>query len=1126
MGDTSPANDHHHDSAIRDNHSHGTVGSFLRSTITEGSRVSIVSAYFTVYAYERLREQLDNIEEMRFLFGEPTFINNVDTDSHERRSMVLEDETLSIPPDLRITQRSTAADCAIWLREKVEVRSMVRPRFLHGKLYHISQASGVQKAIAGSSNFTVNGLGLGGSSNLELNLVVDSDRDRDALRDWFNVLWNDPVLVEDVKDEVLSYLEDAYRENSPEFVYFKTLYHLFENFLAENVNDGLLNDRTGFLDSQVWDALYDFQRDGVRGAINKILTHNGCIIADSVGLGKTYEALAIIKYFELLNYRVLVIVPKKLSSNWTVYQAAQSNRMNPFPDDRFGYSLVFHTDLGRVSGTSSANAINLENFNWGAYDLVVIDESHNFRGNPSEREREDGSIALNRVAWLLQKVVRAGVNTKLLLLSATPVNNTLRDLRNQIYLITKGNDQALAEKSGVQSIANTLQAAQTRFTQWADTDRNPNREVTALLESLDSGFFKLLDDLTIARSRGHIKRYYDLTKIGTFPKRAKPHSVYAPIDLEDRFPSYDALNRQIQGYALSLFNPTKYVLPEKREYYQQLAGNQVLAFTQERREHYLIGMMKVNFLKRLESSIHSFQVTLDRTIRKIDDLLLLIQTYRESSSYSGESASPTITQTPSFTMPDELQFGELDDEEADSFTVGKKIEFRLRDLDLDGWERDLYQDRDALVGLFNSAEVITTERDAKLAELKKLINKKTEAPWNEGNCKVLLFTAFADTADYIYQAIEPWYRKEMGRHCALVAGTTTRTSYGKNQFDAILTNFSPRAKRRDQLDGNNATEEIDLLIATDCISEGQNLQDCDYLINYDIHWNPVRIIQRFGRIDRIGSTNKTIHLSNFWPTPDLDTYINLKDRVEARMALVDVTATGEDNILDTEQIRDLISEDLNYRNRQLLRLRDEILDLEEMDQSISITDFTLDDFRMALLNHLDSASDALRKSIVESPLGIYAVVPKPDADSGLSETEREIIQPGAIFCLRSRNPGDRDSEVNAMAPYFLVYVYDDGRVRYNFTHAKQILKVFSSLAGGVDRPYDELCEAFNRETDEGRAMERYQALVKSAIDAITKSFYKRGASRLVSGGRGAALTAGTDTPMDAQFELITWLIVR
>jgi hypothetical protein len=1119
MSDTAPTTDQHQHSAIRDNHSHGTVGDFLKSVISEGSRVSIVSAYFTVYAYERLGEQLDTIEEMRFLFGEPTFINNVDVDSRARRSMVLEDESLSIPPEEQITQRSTAAECAKWLREKVKIRSMVRPRFLHGKLYHISQASGVEKAIAGSSNFTVNGLGLGGSSNLELNLVVDSDRDRDALRDWFDALWNDPVLVEDVKEEVLSYLEEAYRENSPEFVYFKTLYHLFESFLAENAADGLLDDRTGFLDSQVWNALYDFQRDGVRGAINKILTHNGCIIADSVGLGKTYEALAIIKYFELLNYRVLVIVPKKLSANWTVYQAAQSNRMNPFPDDRFGYSLVFHTDLGRASGTSSANAIDLANFNWGAYDLVVIDESHNFRGNPSEQEREDGSVRLNRVAWLMEKVIRAGVNTKLLLLSATPVNNTLRDLRNQIYLITKGDDQALAEKSGVQSIANTLQAAQTRFTQWADPERNPERVVSSLLESLDSAFFKLLDDLTIARSRGHIKRYYDLTKIGAFPRRAKPHSVYAPIDLEDRFPSYDALNRQIQDYALSLFNPTKYVLPEKREYYQQLAGNQVLAFTQERREHYLIGMMKVNFLKRLESSIHSFRVTLDRTIRKIDELLGLIHSYRESLPPAGADA-------PSFTMPDELQFGELDDEDSDSFTVGKKIEFQLRDLDLDGWERDLHQDRDALLGLFNSAEVITSDRDAKLAELKKLIKKKTEEPWNDGNKKVLLFTAFADTADYIYRAIEPWYRNEMGGQCALVAGTTTRTTYGKNQFDAILTNFSPRAKNRDMLNGDTPTEEIDLLIATDCISEGQNLQDCDYLINYDIHWNPVRIIQRFGRIDRIGSTNKTIHLSNFWPTPDLDTYINLKDRVEARMALVDVTATGEDNILDTEQIRDLISEDLNYRNRQLLRLRDEILDLEEMDQSISITDFTLDDFRMALLNHLDSASDALRTSIIESPLGVYAVVPVPDADSAASETERQIIKPGAIFCFRSRNPGDRDSEVNPMAPYFLVYVYDDGEVRYNFTHAKQILKVFSSLAVGVDRPYDALCDAFNEETNGGRVMDHYQSLVKTAIGAITQSFYKRGASRLTSGGRGAALSAGTSASSDAQFELITWLIVR
>ncbi len=1113
-------------SAIRDNHTHGTVGDFLEQVIIPDSDVSIVSAYFTIYAYQRLKGNLDGIARLRFLFGEPTFIKSVDSEHRARRTAVIEDEALAVPAEDRLSQRNAAELCAQWIREKVDVRSMIKPRFLHGKMYHVAQSSGVKKAIVGSSNFTVNGLGLGQSNNLELNLIVDSDRDRDSLRSWFDALWDDARYVEDVKEEVLRYLDQVYRENSPEFVYFKTLFHLFEGFAQENAATALLDNRTGFLDSQIWAALYEFQKDGVRGAINKILKHNGCIIADSVGLGKTFEALAVIKYFELLNYRVLVVVPKKLSANWSVYQASQNSEMNPFPKDRFSYSLLFHTDLGRIKGKSSANGADLETFNWGAFDLVVIDESHNFRGNPVVKETEDGSIRMNRAAWLMEKIIRSGPNTKVLLLSATPVNTDLRDLRNQILYITQGNDQAFAQSSGIRSIDQTMRSAQARFTNWADPKKNPKRNVKTLLEALDSAFIRLLDDVTIARSRDHIKRYYDLTKIGRFPNRDKPRAIYSSIDLQNRFPSYDSLNKQILGYSLSLFNPSRFVRPDRRAHYQALAGTTVMAFTQETREHYLIGMMKVNFLKRLESSIYSFQVTLDRTIRKIDALLELIAKFQSGTA---ESATASATQSLPIT-DDELEFGELDEDDLDAMRVGKKVVFYLKDLELDKWKTNLLQDKDALVGLYNSALAVTVERDAKLAQLKHLIELKRKEPWNAGNRKVLLFTAFADTAEYVYEAIKPWYRETVGGHCALVAGSSNHTTLGRNDFDSILTNFSPRSKKRAELSRAMPAEEIDLLIATDCISEGQNLQDCDYLINYDIHWNPVRIIQRFGRIDRLGSTNETIHLTNFWPTEDLDLYINLKDRVEARMALVDIAATGEDNILNIEQIQELVDEDLKFRNKQLLRLKDEILDLEDLDQTISLTDFTLDDFRLALLNFLQNAPREGYESIGDAPLGLYAVVPAPGgpnaamaADRTYSPAEQEIIRPGAIFCLRSREPGERDGDVNPLTPYFLVYVYDDGEVRYNFTNARQVLQVFNSLASGADRPYTVLCEVFNQEAGAPEGLAPYRRLLKAASGAISQSFYRRGASTLTSGGRSAAI--GFHAP-ESRFELITWLIVR
>ncbi len=1108
-------------SAIKDNHRHGTVAEFLKTVITGNSEVSIVSAYFTIYAYHKLKENFDGINKLNFLFGEPTFIKSLDPEKVNTRDFKIEDDKLVIPLASRLTQKTMAKECSEWIKEKAEIRSMVKPNFLHGKLYHIKQESGIEKAIAGSSNFTVNGLGLGGSKNIELNLIVDSDRDRQELKGWFDSIWNDQTgLVEDVKEEVLKYLEQLYVENEPEFIYFKTLYHIFEEYLSEQRKGGLLDEKTGFYDSEVWDKLYDFQKDGVKGAINKILKHNGCIIADSVGLGKTFEALAVIKYFELLNGRVLVVCPKKLSGNWTVYQASQNHALNPFKKDRFNYTVLYHTDMGREAGRSDANGIDLENFNWGAYDLVVIDESHNFRGNPMERVKDDGSIRMNRAKWLMEKVVKSGVKTKVLLLSATPVNNTLKDLRNQIAFITEGKEDALFEQCKIKSIGFTLENAQKNFTRWADP-KNKNKSMKHLLERLDSSFFKLLDELTIARSRKHIVNFYDMKSIGNFPKREKPHSVYPDIDTQNRFPSYDRINKQILEYKLSVFNPSAYVLPARQAKYEALAGVQVLNFKQADRENFLIGMMKINFLKRLESSIESFEISLNRTIEKIERLEEKIKAFLHSNSKSQEESLETMA-------PSDDEMEEIADD-MESWQVGKKLKFDLADLNLAQWLEDLKKDKEALIDLLNNAIVVTPDRDAKLKELKQVIKGKVQKPVNGDNKKVIIFTAFADTAIYLYENIKQWLKDDLKLHSALVCGSYTQTSFGKNDYDSILVNFSPLSKNRAQLNTSSQTSEIDILIATDCISEGQNLQDCDFLVNYDIHWNPVRIIQRFGRIDRLGSNNSTIQLVNFWPTKDLDNYINLKERVECRMALVDVTATGEDNILNTEQLEELITDDLKYRNQQLRKLQNEVLDIEDMDESISLTDFTLDDFRIELLNFIENN----RKRLKESALGLYAVVPAPGGEHAsliknreISAGEKEIIKPGVIYCLSQKNGSDDNEAVNPLNPYFLVYIRDDGTVRYNYTNAKQILEIFRLLCQGQKQPYEELCTLFNQETDNGTKMDKYSALLSKATKEIAHIFKKKGNAKLTS-DRGAVLIpiAKQINEMD-DFELVTWLIVR
>ena len=1109
-------------SSIRDNHNRGSIGQFLADNVSHESSLSVVSAYFTIYAYAHLKDQFNRIKHFRFLFGEPAFIKSIDPSKSNKRDFKIEDDKIVIPLESRLTQKAVAKECAEWLRQKADIKSMVKPNFLHGKMYHIQQQSGIEKAIIGSSNFTVNGLGLGGNSNIELNMIVDSDRDRNDLRQWFDELWNDDTgLVEDVKDQVLQYLRQLYIENEPEFIYFKTLFHIFENYLDEQQKGGLLTERTGFFESEIWNMLYDFQKDGVKGAVNKILKHNGCIIADSVGLGKTFEALAIIRYFELLNGRVLVLCPKKLSGNWTIYQASQNNILNPFIKDKFSYTVLYHTDMGRLSGRSDANGIDLENFNWGAYDLVVIDESHNFRGNPLDKTRDDGTVRMNRAKWLMEKIIKSGVQTKVLMLSATPVNNNLRDLRNQIALLTEGKNEALFESSNIKDISQTLKNAQTNFTLWADPKRNPQRSVKKLIERLDSSFFKLLDELTIARSRKHIKSFYNIAAIGQFPRRLKPKSIYPGIDTKDRFFTYDALNKRILEYKLTVFNPSAYVKEEFKAKYEEKAGKEVLSFKQSDREHFLIGMMKVNYLKRLESSIESFEISMDRTIKKIEVLEDKIKRFIETKNRSQEEDLVLLE-------PDEDELEE-DSDDLEQWQVGKKLRFDLVDLRLEDWLADLQKDKEALSDLYNNAVAVTPERDSKLKDLKQLILEKVKKPINDGNKKIVIFTAYADTAQYLYACLRDWAKNELGVHAALVAGSVTHTTFGKNDYSAILTHFSPVSKNRSKMKSMSQEGEIDLLIATDCISEGQNLQDCDCLINYDIHWNPVRIIQRFGRIDRLGSVNKKIQLINFWPTRDLDNYINLKERVEARMALVDVTATADDNILATDQIEELIEEDLKYRNKQLKKLRDEVLDLEDIEENVSLTDFTLDDFRIELLNFLENN----RKKLEDAPFGLYSVVPSPSGDhtqfldiNKFSPSEREIIKPGAVFCLKQKGDTVGNEEVNPLQPYFLVYIRNDGTVRFNYTNAKQVLEIYRLMCQGRTEPFEDLCELFNNETQQGEDMSQYSDLIAQAVEEISRVFKKRAARKLLTNRSALLVPKSKQVHGMNNFELVTWLVIK
>ncbi len=1105
-------------SGIRDNASRGKAGDFLRSYLGGETTLSVVSAYFTIHAYHALKGELDNVSQLRFLFGDPQFVNQLDKETKESREFSLTDGQLKLSNQL--TQAKLAKECAKWIKEKVEIRTVNQTGLLHGKLYHI-QNGAIDHAMLGSSNFTLPGLGLHQSrNNVELNIVVEDNRDRKDLLAWFNEWWSKDELTRDIKDVVLKELKHLYSDKSPEFVYYLTLFNIFREFIdgERDVDADLI--KIQLPDTNIWRTLYSFQKDAAKTAINKIRELNGCILADSVGLGKTFTALAVIKYFELKNERVLVLCPKKLSRNWTIYKSP--DKLNPFTEDKFRYDVLHHTDLSRDKG--EVNGLYLETLNWGAYDLVVIDESHNFRNNARAKQEEGEPRKRSRYERLVEDIIVSGSNTKVLLLSATPVNNQLSDLRNQVSFIAGGDvardpkpDGAFAQSLNITSVKETTRKAQQHFTQWAKKplESRTNKE---LLQAIGGDFFKLLDGLSIARSRKQISRYYkdEMKRLGGFPKRPKPLSLHPPIDLRPDQISFEKLHDEISKLSLALYHPTKFL---RRDLFEKIRASyvkeQTNGFTQEGRERTLISMMKVNFLKRLESSIDSFRLTIQRTIDKIDGLEKKFDQFKTNKQERPEVDYDVL----------DPEIDDEDEMDAAEFFVGGKRKFHLGHIDTDKWQKAIKNDRAQLELLLNQAKKTTPDSDGKLTELRKQIFKKLDSPStnSEGkkNRKVLVFTAFADTASYLYKQLKDCIVKR-NAHLALVQGGSSKknccTFQFSNDFDDILTNFSPISKRRAEQKRFPQDKEIDVLIATDCISEGQDLQDCDLLINYDIHWNPVRIIQRFGRIDRIGSLNTSVNLVNFWPVADLDRYLNVKHRVEARMALADLSATQEDNLLREE----LISKDLLLRDKQLKRMQDEILDLEDFDDNVTLTDFSLDEFRADLLQFLESK----RAELEAAKPGLYAVVP--------TKKDQPIGQPGVIFCLRHRKQtpqqGEESSEtakqINPLGRYYLIYLQDDGTVRLTFTHPKQALNLFRDLAAGLTKAQEKLCDLFDTRTANGNNMEHYDGLIKEALESIAQTFKHRAAANLFSGRDGKLPSADeTPTELEYEYELLTWLVI-
>ena len=1062
----------------------------MADTIKKGSKVSVAAACFSMYAYKELKKQLEGVENFRFIFTSPTF--TTEKASKEKREFYIprlnrESSLYGTEFEIKLrnemTQKSIAKECADWIRRKAVFKSNITGENMQG--FMTVDSSAEQVAYMPMAGFTTVDIGCErGNNSYNMTNRMEAPFSTQYMQ-LFETIWNDRSKMQDVTDVVIENISSAYNENSPEFIYFMTLHHVFSEFLDDISEDVLPNEATGFKESKIWNLLYDFQRDAVLAIINKLEKYNGCILADSVGLGKTFTALAVVKYYENRNKSVLVLCPKKLAENWNTYKGNYVN--NPIVADRLRYDVLFHTDLSRTGGIS--NGIDLDGLNWGNYDLVVIDESHNFRNGSGTH----ANTTENRYVKLMEKVICTGVKTKVLMLSATPVNNRFVDLRNQLAIAYEGDSEQIDSKLATKkSIDDIFRQAQKAYNAWCKLEPK-DRTTDALLRTLDFDFFEVLDSVTIARSRKHISKYYSTAEIGKFPERLKPISMRPSLTNLKSAINYNQIYEELMKLTLCIYTPSNYIFPSKLDKYMDLTHNKGINLTQRGREQGIRRLMSINLLKRLESSVFSFNLTLSRIRELITKTIGAINRFEKYG----------ISDLDMYEASDH-DF-DMDDSNTDFFTVGKKVKIDLADMDYRTWREELQADADILELLTLMIADITPEYDTKLQTLFALISKKIEHPINGDNKKILIFSAFSDTAEYLYENVSAFVKKRYGLDTALITGTVdgkTTVKGLKATLNNVLTCFSPISKSKAVL-MPNSTANIDILIATDCISEGQNLQDCDYLVNYDIHWNPVRIIQRFGRIDRIGSKNGYIQLVNFWPDMDLDEYINLKNRVETRMKISIMTATGDDDLINAEE-----KGDLEYRKAQLKRLQEEVVDIEDMSEGISIMDLGLNEFRLDLLEYLKTHPDMERK-----PRGLHAVVPAT-----------EELPEGVIFVLRNVNNSVNIDNQNRIHPFYMVYIGREGDVICDYLNPKQLLDDVRLLCRGKSEPIKAVYTKFNEETDDGRNMAEMSELLSMAIDSIIDTKEESDIDSLFSAGGTSALMSDISGLSD--FELICFLVVK
>ena len=1030
--------------------------------------VNIVNDKLTISVFSLLEKNLKNVKKINFVIRDVRYLPQQSEIAHEfeiNPTDVLFN-AYDITEKNKLQHFSRARSMHDFIEKYVNVRKVNSGIQVGGNVLIIDDDFMIQ----GSSSLEVskkNNREL--LSNINFDSILSGSADKEQIQgatETFNRIWFNKRFSVDYKKELLISLQYVYKEHAPEFLYYFTLNELFGDQLDAGV-ERFERDSVRFKKTQIWNALYDFQKDCVVSAIRKLNTYGGCIIADSVGLGKTFEALAIIKYFEIGMNRVLVLTPAKLYDNWNSFRG---DYKDSFLKETFNYRIMFHTDLSRYSGMSRSGQ-DLKKFDWGLYDLVVIDESHNFR-NRNDRYDDNDQLIMTRYARLMQDVIKHGNNnTKVLMLSATPVNNSLVDLKNQISIITRDTDSAFEEK-GITSVENLLRRTSASINAW---EKRPHHKKDELLDSLPSDFYKLLEMMTIARSRKHITNYYGNNGVGKFPEKNRPITLNSDIDTEGELLNFKETNELLEALILSVYTPMKYIKKEYTKIYTDkysLKGKHGGYMEFDTQANGMIILHRFNLFKRLESSVYSFEETLRRMIEKIERT--------QESLLKG--------------IGDILQEDTEFDDNEEVYIEGK-YEIDVKHLRIDDYLEDLESDKRIISKIHeNAKKVLTEQRDQKLRDLIKILEYKLkETPYNNGNKKVIVFTAFADTADYLYDKLS----KKLNVYTACVTGkrVVTNNKNVDSEFNSVLCAFSPLSKMKKEI---SADEQIDLLIGTDCISEGQNLQDCDTVINFDIQWNPVSLIQRFGRIDRIGSKNTNIQMINFFPNMELNDYLGLEARVKGKMTTLNLVSTGDEDVLTPEM------NDFNFRKRQLERLKDEVIDIEDANENISLTDLNMNEYLNELSEYIQNVPE-----IKKVPKGVYSVT---DGDNT-----------GVLFCFKHRNNTNKPKSDSSLYPYYLIYMKNNGEVLYGNGQAREVVKQFRKLCYKKKQPVMELFREFFVRTNNAKDMQFYSDLLNKAIKSI-KGEEESKATQLMFDFGGFNNAFAEETADD--FELISFLVVE